>query len=201
MTLKLYHEPPFIVKGQLIDKEPPQAFRQAGVNLLQRRGMVRITISGKAVFLRSARIVTRVYGSIFWQAWLNKDNCRTYGLWLGIQTYDKRPTFSKDFHDFWTPARSFRIRELAAAIGAGNSTPALTGRFTDCAYCRKALEAGTPLTRCCGAHTPTRWKTLDQEEQAYRRHRGCLSSPHGQVVPVYRLWSGRPCHCRGYRVS
>ena len=105
------------------------------------------------------------YGSIFWQAWLNKDNCRTYGLWLGIQTYDKRPTFNKDFHDFWTPARSFRIRELTAAIGAGNSTPALTGRFTDCAYCRKALEAGTPLTRCCGAHTPTRWKTLDQEQQ------------------------------------
>jgi hypothetical protein len=50
------------VKGKLIDKEPPQAFRQAGVNLLQRRGMVRITISGKAVFLRSARIVTRVSG-------------------------------------------------------------------------------------------------------------------------------------------
>jgi hypothetical protein len=39
MTLKLYHEPPFIVKGQLIDKEPPQAFRQAGVNLLGSSGI------------------------------------------------------------------------------------------------------------------------------------------------------------------
>lgn len=64
MALKLYHEAPFIVNGQLVKREPPQALRQAGVVLLQQCGLAQTMIADKPVFLHSVKIVTRVSGRV-----------------------------------------------------------------------------------------------------------------------------------------